>query len=333
MSERTVICLTPVKNEAWILETFLAAASLWADHIVVADQGSSDGSREIAAAHPKVMLVDNPSPEFDEHTRQSLLVRAARELTDTQRVLIALDADEALAASTFAGAEWARALEAAPGTAFRWRWANVLPDGERVWVPAERLYFGVVDDGRRHSGARIHGVRVPVDPDGRRIDFDQSVVLHLQYLDWQRMKSKQAWYQCWETLENGAKRPAALYRQYHHMDAVPSASIRPLDRDWVAGYRRAGLDLTGAPRVGEAWWDREILDWMDEFGPRRFAKLDLWNVDWSARARELDHPIAEATDPRTALDRAVGRWLCLTQRRARSTPIRILDLALRLFGW
>ena len=37
-----VICMTPVKNEEWIMERFLAAASLWADCIIVADQHSQD---------------------------------------------------------------------------------------------------------------------------------------------------------------------------------------------------------------------------------------------------------------------------------------------------
>ena len=34
MGERPkIICLTPVKNEEWILRRFLRLASLWADHI------------------------------------------------------------------------------------------------------------------------------------------------------------------------------------------------------------------------------------------------------------------------------------------------------------
>ena len=51
-----ILCLTPVRNEATRLEAFLTAASTWADAIVVADQGSIDGSREIAQAHPRVVL-------------------------------------------------------------------------------------------------------------------------------------------------------------------------------------------------------------------------------------------------------------------------------------
>ena len=78
MLKPTVICLTPVKNEAWILERFLRCASLWADYIIIADQGSDDGSVEIATRFPKVILVENPSSIFNEPERQKLLLEAAR---------------------------------------------------------------------------------------------------------------------------------------------------------------------------------------------------------------------------------------------------------------
>src|SRR4051812_45117660 len=117
MSSRPqVVCLTPVKDEAWILERFLAAASVWADHIVVADQGSTDGSRTIAARFEKVKLVENKSEGYDEGARQRLLLETARAVVPGPRVLIALDADEALTAGATASPEWRRILESAPGT-------------------------------------------------------------------------------------------------------------------------------------------------------------------------------------------------------------------------
>src|ERR1041384_653068 len=74
----TIICLTPVKNEAWILDRFIQCASVWADHIVIADQGSTDGSREIASKYRKVTLIDNSSPTYNESERQKTLLSAAR---------------------------------------------------------------------------------------------------------------------------------------------------------------------------------------------------------------------------------------------------------------
>ncbi|GAG56902.1 unnamed protein product, partial [marine sediment metagenome] len=48
MKRPKIICLTPVKNEAWILDNFIKCASLWADHIIIADQDSTDDARKIA---------------------------------------------------------------------------------------------------------------------------------------------------------------------------------------------------------------------------------------------------------------------------------------------
>ena len=42
-----LIDLTPVFNEAWVLPAFLKATSLWADYIIIADQMSTDGSRNL----------------------------------------------------------------------------------------------------------------------------------------------------------------------------------------------------------------------------------------------------------------------------------------------
>src|SRR5437016_10395582 len=79
-TDTKLICVTPVRNEAWVLERFLQCASLWADQIVIADQMSDDGSREIAARFPKVILVDNPSTEYNEGEYHRLLLERARQI-------------------------------------------------------------------------------------------------------------------------------------------------------------------------------------------------------------------------------------------------------------
>ena len=99
MKKPLVFCLTPVKNEAWILERFLSCASLWADKIIIADQGSTDGSKEIAAKFAKVITIDNPSTVLNEFNRQQLLLAEARRISSDPKVLLALDADEFLSSN------------------------------------------------------------------------------------------------------------------------------------------------------------------------------------------------------------------------------------------
>jgi hypothetical protein len=105
MERPKLICLTPVLNEAWILERFLKCTSLWADHIIIADQRSTDGSREIARRCPKVTLIDNRSEVFNEPERQQMLLAEARRIPGA-KILLALDADEFLTANFLTSPEW-----------------------------------------------------------------------------------------------------------------------------------------------------------------------------------------------------------------------------------
>ncbi|HEX9659093.1 MAG TPA: glycosyltransferase family 2 protein, partial [Rhodothermales bacterium] len=73
MSSRIVV-ITPVRDEAWILDRFLWACSQFADHILVLNQGSVDGSAGICAKYAKVTVVENPSAGYGEAERSRLLV-------------------------------------------------------------------------------------------------------------------------------------------------------------------------------------------------------------------------------------------------------------------
>ena len=59
MNSIPIVVITPVKNEDWIIEIFLKVTSTFADLIIIADQYSSDASREIAASFKKVVLIEN----------------------------------------------------------------------------------------------------------------------------------------------------------------------------------------------------------------------------------------------------------------------------------
>src|SRR5271156_6551480 len=106
----SVVVLTPVRNEAWILPRFLEVTGRIADRIIILDQNSTDGSIELCRAHPKVELLQNPSRKYDEAERQRILIEAARRLVPMPRILLALDADEIIAADAPETDDWKRAL-------------------------------------------------------------------------------------------------------------------------------------------------------------------------------------------------------------------------------
>ena len=329
----TVIVLTPVLNEAWVLDCFLRCAGTWADHIVVADQGSDDGSVEIGASHPKVTLVHNREPGYDEAARQRLLIETARAIpVSGRRIMIALDADELMTSDPTSSPEWDRVLAAPPGTVLWFDWVNVAPGWERAWIDAYKTPFGFVDDGRPHTGEKIHSRRIPTPADAPALRLEEIKILHLQYVDWERMKSKQRWYQCWERVNLPEKRPITLYRQYHHMDAG-LARATPMQDRWTAGYRSAGIEMPDPVLRPPFRWDAEVLDLFQKHGLDSFRRLDVWDVDWSAINEELGRPMNGFADPRSPFDRAVHSWLSRTQSGADRPHVRVIQRLLRLANW
>ena len=328
-----LLCLTPMKNEAWIATRYAAANATWADLLLVSDQGSTDGTEDCLAGHDKVRLVPNRSREFDERHRQLLLIDAARQV-DGPRTLVALDADEALSANARDSTEWDKLRGAPPGTVLRFKWVNILPDCQRAWIPAGHRVFGFVDDGTPHNAERIHSTRVP-SPDGAPvIDFEEIVVLHFQYVAWDRMVSKNRWYQAWETLERPERGPLDVFRQYHHMlGSWDPSEIVPLKPEWLEGYLRQGIDFTTLRCEEVPWWDRELLDWLLEHGTKRFRRCAIWDRNWRDVARSVGEPVDSLTDPRSRFDRFVHRYLAATQHRRSSIDVRIAERCLRMGGW
>ena len=73
-----IIATVPIRNEAWILPTFLAALEQVADVIIIGDQRSTDASRDICRQFAKVTLVTNEGVGYDEGIRQQVVLDAAR---------------------------------------------------------------------------------------------------------------------------------------------------------------------------------------------------------------------------------------------------------------
>ena len=295
---------------------------------------STDETAEIARRFEKVQVLSISAEVFDERKNRGLLIDAARQVGGP-RVLLAIDADEFLTPN-WERPEWRQALQSEPGTLLTFDWVNLLPGIRRAWVPPHKIPYGFVDDGSDHSLTPIHGPRIPI-PDGAPIcALSETKVLHLQYTDWPRMKSKQRWYQCWERINHPRKRPIQIYRQYHRMDAFPPDQLHPVPPDWLHHYAELGIDLRPRSSAGPFWWDEQVLEWLVDRGPRPFAKIaDVWDEDWGQIAARLGRtvPPERVSDPRGRLDRLIHQWLSRTQSTAMSSTTRWWQRALIPFGW
>lgn len=332
MSKTTIVCLTPVKNEAWILDRFLQCTSLWADHIIIADQGSDDGSRKIAQSYEKVILVDNPSTTFNEPERQKILLEKARSIPG-RRLLIALDADEIITANFMNSLEWNTVLNSPQGTVIRFQWVNLRPDLRSCWLPSNELALGFMDnDNCKHRGRKIHSFRIPIPENAPIISLRDIKLLHYQYTDWERMKSKHRWYQCWERLNQPSRKAVDIYRQYHHMYAVDKTEIYPLPREWLLGYEKKGIDMTSIHRQNIYWWDKQVLEWLAKHGSEKFKRESIWDVDWSNLSNKVNPSGSQIDfkDPRSHFYKYFHHWLRKTQPIASRREVRTIDKVLSL---
>ena len=268
-----VICLTPTKNEEWIIERFVKAASLWADIIIIADQMSTDKTVEIAKQYSKVQIVMNESETFNENERQKLLINEARKIPG-KKLLLALDADEFLTANFHGSSEWKEMLHADEGTVFSMEWPFIKDDFEHYWEVADSYRkFAVMDDGSEHGGSAMHSVRIPFSLDANNVFIKEIKVMHFQYTDWKRMESKHLWYQCYEHVMNPKKSYFEIYRMYHHM--YVKQAYKEIPHEWFEYYEDNQVGLKVIPYETTYWWDKEVEKYIEDYSADYFKYIDI----------------------------------------------------------
>lgn len=327
----TIICLTPVRNEAWVLDRFLKAASLWADYIIIADQMSTDGSRGIAGKYPKVILIDNNSLVFNELERKRLLINEARKIKGP-RLLITLDADEMFSPELFTSGEWDQVLKLEPGTAINFQWSNFSPDGKTMWK-GYLFPWGYMDDGfedydKGIPETAIHCARVPITNVTPRYDVKTFSVIHFQFTSWNRMLHKHYYYQCLEVINNPFKSAVDIYRQYHHMDIISKEQLLPIPAEWTEWYKDRGIDIHEVIDDEVYWYDKEILIMFDKYGVSKFRKISIWSVNWSQVSLTLNQTFVYG-DPRRVVDRLIYKWFYSSQKRCSKRFVRRIDKLLK----
>lgn len=328
-----LISLTPTKNEQWIIEKFIAAARMWAHRVIIADQGSTDGTLQAIQSAPGVEAVINDSPIFDEVHRQRLLIDKARSVSG-RRVLIALDADEFLSANSMESSEWQKIYDAKPGTVLRFRWVNILPGFKRAWIPDQRKRCGFIDDGSVHSGNRIHNQRIPGGPEAPVLDLHEIVLLHFQYVSWERMRRKHRWYQVWEYLNNLKDQPLQIFRQYNHMHGSwKEHEMFDVQPKWFEGFDRAGIDFRSLTCEPITWWDKEVVELLRKHGPDHFRRLSIWDEDWRKMATLMGMTDVNLTDPRNVYEKWIHKGLEMSQNHRTNLGVRAFEKFLRSTGW
>lgn len=281
-----IVVLTPVRNEEWILDRFLAVTSRVADQIIVIDQGSTDASREICRRYEKVHLIHNTDPTYNEASRQRRLIEEARTLVPGPRILLALDSDEMVAANAVGTEDWKRMLGAAPGTVLYFEKPDLYQSTREAIRYAKPWPLGYVDDGYEHNAKVIHSIRIPQPPHAQHLRLDQVKVVHYGLTRMDAQRSKLRFYSALENV-NGTTRLNSRRKSYGpRRDFAKGGTLQASDPAWFAGWQDAGIDMFAIATAEHYWQDFEVLKMFNTHGYRRFWLDDLWDFDWETLRRQ-----------------------------------------------
>ena len=322
-----LVVVSIVRNEAWILDAFLSAASLWADMIVIADQMSTDGSREIYKRYPKVHVIDNDRPNMHQAASRRLVLNEARRILsgNNNAVLFALDADEILEVDFMHGEAWNQIINSKPND---WSWMNlVYGDVKRYNVPPP-YYWGVhvsdeVWDGQFPDN-NIHEWRLPIpETNTREIIFSDLYSIHFGYYNRKRVNNKHRFYQV-NSLEDALRYNVInIYRQYH---TISKSETYQVPEDAYAYYQENGLNITSMINLDDEgeFYTEEIMRYFKKNGTTKYAMLDIWDEDW-CKSHEIAIP------QRSPVQKVIMWYLKKSNPYTRSLLIRAIDKMLKKY--
>ena len=208
---KKLICLIPTWNEEWILDFTLKHNSLVFDFIIILDQMSCDSTLEISSRYKNVIIINNPSKSFNEDERQTILIEQARSVFP-HSILFALDADEMLYTHDI-NAFRLEILKLNSGINLYMPWIDVFPSLRKALITKAKQ-FAYVDDGIAHTPLNMHSPRLPIGKGN--YNLQNGLVIHLQYANLNRNRSKHLWYIHYEMANFKITNRISLLSKYLH---------------------------------------------------------------------------------------------------------------------
>lgn len=336
------IVMTPTRNEAWVIRAFLESTILWADYIIIADQMSTDGTREIIAEYQKkcgsitssnsnkhqcqLIMIDNTNPEFNEPERQSMLVAKAREVAAGRDTLLwGLDADEIIAANAFETEDWKRIMNSKPGAVFYFRWAQLTYDKNHYFTTPDEYPWLFHDDGVEPHGNYVramHSMRIPYPKDEHDLmSVNDFRILHFGPAPLNRVRAKERFYMFVDWQVNH-RSPYTLARTYIGSNAYP-ALLYNLPLEWIRINDDDQKNLWDYVELDEkhCWMDEYIYERIERYPIGELMKLSIWTPEFMSYYK--------ISDPRPMYIRCIHSYIELTKHHKSNVIVRAIDKMIR----
>ena len=293
------IVLMPVRNEVELLSITLPAISSCIDVIIIADQMSDDGSRDIYKKFPKIQVIDNNRVGHSNEVRWDLL-EAARNY-DGENLLMLLDADEYIPPVILKN--FIREKEFISGVSFRFPWIQLWRGLHQyntggVWKNNFKP-IAWVDDRKNKYDMNIvlndHTSRIPSSY-LTKCELEREVpIIHLQWVYWHRTRIKQAWYICSELIKNPLNYKK-INRTYSVVSESMSFSLNNTPPQWLEG-----VDFPPhLENLSPSWQLQAIYCYFDKYGIEFFEPLQIWDIkefsiEFKKRTGRYPKPFTDST--------------------------------------
>lgn len=340
-----IITLTHVKNDVWCIEKAIQHLRLWADVVIVADENSDDGSREIyqrCKAYPNVHIIENrPKFNFNTPDLRNYMLSLAREY-DGNNLIFEIHADEIMSAKILDKDVRAQLLSSVrPRSAIMMPWTTLWKHpmlyraDKSIWSKT-RSWFGYYDDrSANFEGAYFHGSRVPEKYLTNRLDIDFLQVLHYQFVNIGYERSKQALYHIYERNHFPKENIEYINKKYAIAFDERDILVAPLESCHAQPWIDRGIKIDEEfPEQMFNWRDVEVLRNFKRHGIDRYQELNIWYIDWEKKRHEAlekgydEIPEDPISDNRSLSTQLAHRWLMRTQHY----PYWRLDFILLLFS-
>ena len=280
------IGLMLTRNEGHILPYTLPPLAQVCDHIIIADQNSTDDTRAVIKKCTKAILIDNPpSPPDGNYDTQgrSLLLDAARNF-DGHNLLLATDADEIAPPAVFCDIKEHIHDRYPIGARFATTWVTIWKKTSRYFLPARRLQPHVINcilyDDRQCQYQAIkwvHSGRLPLLP---TTTLRRYILLHFHWIFLEKARWQQAWYLMHEltNAQFDLGRVDDINRMYQPYNTLFDRQItftRRLPKKWRTGYE---LPPHNSDDPEFNWRKSDVWKLIDQYGIKAFEPLDIWFV-------------------------------------------------------
>ncbi|HRH26075.1 MAG TPA: glycosyltransferase family 2 protein [Candidatus Paceibacterota bacterium] len=273
-----IIAVTPARNEARLLPSFLTFLSSFADYIIIADQESTDGSTEIYKQFPKVSVIQNHRPSHSNEVRWDLLTKA-REI-EGENIIVCLDVDERIPAHSVpliidhlkqkgsgfnVSLPWIQLWKKPEVYRTDWPWGNnykacIFYD-DRIMSYEQSV---VIND---------HTNRIPTIT-AEKNTILPSPLLHLQYLYWNEVQLKQAWYRCKEYIADPTKIKAINLKYESSLD-TSRTKLSATPPEWID---EKSFIPTNIVETTNPWHLQELHEMFKTHSIAYFEPIDMWHI-------------------------------------------------------